>query len=78
MATINKGLVKLKAINARAHKIREAAGSTTSTVKVVKYKIKQKDAVKQAARELRGGTKVKSFTRINGKRKPNKQLSLFK
>jgi len=66
---MNKGLVKLKAINARAQKIREAAGSTTSTVKVVKYKIKQKDAVKQAAKELRGGTKVKAFTRVGRKNK---------
>jgi hypothetical protein len=49
----NKGLIKLKAINARAKKIREAGGSTAKTVKVVKCKIKQKDAIKQAARELR-------------------------
>ncbi len=61
---INKGLVKLKAINARAKKIRDAGGSATTTVKVVKYKIKQKDAVKQAARELRGGSIVKSHKRI--------------
>ncbi|MEA4975450.1 MAG: hypothetical protein VB046_06910 [Paludibacter sp.] len=54
----NKGLIKLKAINARAKKIREAGGSTAKTVKVVKYKIKQKDAIKQAARELRGPKKT--------------------
>lgn len=64
MATNNKGLVKLKAINARAKKIREAAGSKTVTVKVTKYTIKQKDAVKQAARELRGGGNVKAHKRI--------------
>jgi len=61
---MNKGLIKLKAIDALAHKIREAGGSTTTTVKVTKYKIKQKDAIKQAARELRNGTTVKSHTRI--------------
>ena len=72
---MNKGLVKLKAINARAAKIRNAAGSTTSTVKVVKYKVKQKDAIKQAARELRTGTKVKSFTRVSSKSK-NRQTSI--
>lgn len=72
---MNKGLVKLKAINSLAHKIREAGGSSTSTVKVVKYKIKQKDAVKEAARKLRNGTKVKSFTRVSSKSK-NRQTSL--
>ena len=51
---MNKGLEKLKAINARAHKIRTAGGSTSKTVTVVTYRIKQKDAVKQAARELKG------------------------
>ena len=64
---MNKGLIKLKAIDARAAKIREAGGSKTITVKVVKYNIKQKDAVKQAARELRNGSKVKSYTRISRK-----------
>lgn len=67
---MNKGLVKLKAINARAKKIREAGGSTAKTVKVVKYKIKQKDAIKQAAKELRG-RKAKS------KAKKGSQLKLF-
>jgi len=61
---MNKGLVKLKAIDARAKKIREAGGSTTKTITVVKYHIKQKDAVKQAARELRGGTTIKAHKRI--------------
>jgi hypothetical protein len=65
----NKGLVKLKAINVRAHKIREAGGSTTSTVKVVKYRIKQKDAIKQAARELKSGSTVKAHTRIRHSKK---------
>jgi hypothetical protein len=68
MATTNKGLVKLKAINARAKKIREAAGSKTVTVKVTKYTIKQKDAVKQAARELRGSGTVKAHKRIRRKK----------
>ena len=70
---MNKGLIKLKAIDARAAKIREAGGSTTSTVKVVKYKIKQKDAIKQAARELRNGSKVKSYVRIS---KKNRQRTI--
>lgn len=64
MATNNKGLVKLKAINARAKQIREAAGSRTVTIQVTKYTIKQKDAVKQAARELRGSGIVKAHKRI--------------
>lgn len=58
----NKGLTKLLKINARAKKIREVGGCTTVTVK--KYRIKQKDAVKQAARELRGGSTVKTHKRI--------------
>lgn len=62
MEKTNKGLVKLKKINARAKQIREAAGS--SVIKVKKYRIKQKDAVKQAARELRGGSTVKAHKRI--------------
>ncbi len=62
MAKSNKGLVKLLAIDARAKKIREAGGSKTVTV--TKYNIKQKDAVKQAARELRGGSTVKGHKRI--------------
>jgi hypothetical protein len=77
MAKTNKGLVKLKAINARAKKIREAAGSTTSTVKVVKYKIKQKDAIKQAARELKSGSVVKGHTRIRKSKKKISQPTLF-
>ena len=64
---MNKGLEKLNKINARAKKIREAGGSVTKTVKVVKYKIKQKDAVKQAARELRG-TNVKAHKLIRRKK----------
>lgn len=68
MAKTNKGLVKLKAINSRAKKIREAGGSTTTTVKVVKYKIKQKDAVKQAAKELKSGGSVKAHARIRRKK----------
>ena len=65
---MNKGLAKLKAINSLAHKIREAGGSTTETVKVVKYRIKQKDAIKQAARELKSGSVVKAHTRIRRKK----------
>jgi hypothetical protein len=57
----NKGLAKLKKINARAKQIREAGGVTTVSVK--KYRIKQKDAVKRAARELKGST-VKAHKRI--------------
>ncbi|HLP06074.1 MAG TPA: hypothetical protein VK152_11665 [Paludibacter sp.] len=68
MAKNNKGLQKLKAIDALAKKIREAGGSKTVTVKVVKYNIKQKDAVKQAARELRGSTAVKAHKRIRRKK----------
>ena len=64
---MNKGLVKLKAIDELAHKIREAGGSTTTTVKVVKYKIKQKDAIKEAARKLGGGQSVKAHVRISRK-----------
>lgn len=62
MEKTNKGLVKLKKINARAKQIREAAGA--SVIKVKKYRIKQKDAVKQAARELRGGGTIKAHKRI--------------
>lgn len=62
----NKGLEKLIAIDKRAKSIREAGGSYTVSVK--KYRIKQKDAVKQAARELRGGTVVKAHTRIRRKK----------
>lgn len=61
---MNKGLVKLKAINERAKKIRTAGGSTSKTVTVVTYRIKQKDAVKQAARELKGGSTVRGHKRI--------------
>lgn len=69
MATKNKGLVKLKKINARAKQIREAAGVKTVTVQVKKYAIKQKDAIKQAARELRtGGSTVKAHKRIRRKK----------
>jgi len=64
---MNKGLEKLNRINARAKKIREAGGSTAKTVTIVKYKIKQKDAVKQAARELRGTT-VKAHKLIRRKK----------
>lgn len=66
MEKANKGLVKLKKINARAKQIREAGG--VQVVKVKKYNIKQKDAVKKAARELRGGSTVKSHTRIRRKK----------
>lgn len=58
----NKGLEKLLAIDKRAKVIREAGGSYTVNVK--KYRIKQKDAIKQAARELRSGTIVKAHRRI--------------
>ena len=67
---MNKGLIKLKAINARAKIIREAGGSSTQTVKVVKYKIKQKYAIKQAANELRG-------SKARSKTKKSSQLKLF-
>jgi hypothetical protein len=60
---MNKGLEKLKKINARAKSIRVAGGSTSKTITVVSYRIKQKDAVKQAARELRG-TVVKAHKLI--------------
>lgn len=60
---MNKGLEKLKRINARAKSIREKGGKTVTTVKVTKYRIKQKDAVKQAARELKG-TVIKAHRRI--------------
>ena len=66
---MNKGLVKLKAINKLAHSIREAGGSSTVTVKVTKYRIKQKDAIKQAARELKSGSTVKAHTRIRRHKK---------
>ena len=77
MATTNKGLEKLKKINTRAKQIRTAGGSTKQTITVVKFKIKQKDAVKQAARELRGVT-VKAHKRIRMKKKKSVQLRLFK
>ena len=48
----NKGLVKLKKINARAKTIRETAGKRTETVKVVKYNMPQKEAIKRAAKAL--------------------------
>jgi hypothetical protein len=60
---MNKGLEKLKRINARAKSIRVAGGSTSKTITVVTYRIKQKDAVKQAARELKGST-IKTHKRI--------------
>lgn len=66
MAKTNRGLERLKAIDARAKKIREAGGFTTQNVK--KYRIKQKDAVKQAARELRGGSSVRGHKRIRRKK----------
>jgi hypothetical protein len=75
---MNKGLVKLKAIVARAKKIREAAGSTTKTVKVVKYKMMQKDAVKKAAAELRkSGQKSRRKTSATRKSKRPTQMKLF-
>ena len=49
---VNKGLVKLKKINARAKVIRENAGKRTETVKVVKYNMPQKEAIKRAAKAL--------------------------
>ena len=48
----NKGLVKLKKINAKAKIIRENAGKRTETVKVVKYNMPQKEAIKKAAKAL--------------------------
>lgn len=63
---MNKGLAKLKKINARAKAVREEGGYTTIQVK--KYRIMQKDAVKQAARELRAGAVVKAHKRIRRKK----------
>jgi len=75
---MNKGLVKLKAIVARAKKIREAAGSTAKTVKVVKYKMMQKEAVKKAAAELRKpGTKSLKKTSVHRKSKRPTQMKFF-
>ena len=48
----NKGLIKLKRIIAKAKIIRENAGKTTTTVKVVKYNMKQTEAVSRAAKSL--------------------------
>ena len=48
----NKGLIKLKRIIAKARIIRENAGKTTTTVKVVKYNMKQTEAVSRAAKSL--------------------------
>ena len=80
LKVMNKGLVKLKAIVARAKKIRDAAGSTTKTVKVVKYKMMQKEAVKQAARELRKGTvktRKPSAQKKSVKKGKSTQMKLF-
>lgn len=49
---MNKGLVKLKKINARAKQIREAASKRTQTVKVVKYNMPQTEAISRAAKAL--------------------------
>jgi hypothetical protein len=49
---MNKGLVKLKKIIAKAKVIRENAGKRTVTQKIVKYNMPQKEAVKRAAKSL--------------------------
>jgi len=66
----NKGLVKLREINRKAKTIREAAGSTTSTVKVKKYKMKQTTAIKQAAQLLRAEDRRAKF--LSPKKKTRK------
>lgn len=68
----NKGLAKLKRINAKAKEIRENAGKRTVTVKVVKYNMKQTEAISRATKSLYGKPKQQKIKFGKTSKKRNK------